>query len=381
MPIYSKTRKFHHIKFNHEKFNNLTNWTPSPDDIFYHHFYDDQQHSVKFKDCIDEIHWEHLRTTPSAKLFHENCGETFNYNFVNEIVELVTLRNINPSQIYIVLTDNIHRQFLETKLHEKNITGIQLTTFNFLLSKVNLDTPLLDSISKFSILSRNYRNWRLWLYCELVEKDLIKDFTYSFYNIHPYEKKVFTVTDMLEDLRKLEISVTDKTLDWLFKVPHRINLDDNVYNKWADVTYSVVASSDFHIAIETFFDPFLSHIDGKYVKNAAPNFITEKIYKPIACKKPFIIFGAPYILEDLKFLGYETFNKFINEDYDSETDNQKRLSMIVSEIQRISTLSETEYNNLLNNVKDICERNYQRLIQQRKNSFNNKSFDFIHEYL
>lgn len=381
MPIYSKTEKFHHIKFDHKKFNNLKTWVPSSDDVFYHHFYDDQQHGVKFKDCIDEIHWEHLRTTSSAKLFHENCGETFNYNFLNEIIELIKTRNINPTQIYIALADDVHKQFLEKKLIEQNISGINFTTFNFLLSKVNLDTLNLESKSKFSVLSRNYRNWRLWLYCELVERDLIKDFTYSFYNIHPYEKTVFTISDMMEDLKKLKIPITDKILEWLFKVPHRIDSTDNVYNKWADVTYSTVASSDFHIAIETFFDPFMSHMNGKYIKGAAPSFITEKIYKPIACKKPFIIFGTPYILEDLRSMGYETFGKFIDEDYDKEEDNQTRLKMIVDEVERIVHLPTSEYYNLLNSIKEICERNYQRLEQQKATSFTNASFDFIYEYL
>lgn len=381
MPMYTKTKKFHHIRFNPQKIKNLSEWIPAPNNIFYHHFYDDQQQGVRFQNCIDEEHWEHLRKNPLSKLLHENCGETFNYRFIEEIICIVNERKILPSQIYVIVADDVHLNFAVKKLYEKNIIGVNFTTFNFLLSKVNFNVPNISSNSKFTMLSRNYRPLRLQLYCELLKKNLLKNFTYSFYNIHPYEQKSFSVTKMMEDLKNLKIPITEEILQWLYDVPYKINSVDNVFDKWADVTYQAIASSDIHIVIETFFDPFMFHVDGKYVRDSSPSFITEKIYKPIACKKPFIVFGTPYILEDLKTLGYKTFGKYINEEYDKEEDNQKRLQMIVAEIERISNLSKIEYDKLINDLNEICNFNYEILKKQQATLSFNDSFDFINEYL
>jgi hypothetical protein len=139
-----------------------------------------------------------------------------------------------------------------------------------------------------------------------------------------------------------------------------------VYNKWADVTYSAIASSDIHLTIETHFDPFLNNnSNDTYDRSFAPSSITEKAYKPIACKKPFIVFSTPYFLEDLKTLGYKTFNGFIDESYDLEIDNSKRLELIVSEINRILNLSEHEYKEMLTEMKEICEYNYELLLKNK----------------
>lgn len=377
--LYSKTGSFHHIKYN-DQFKLLTQWSESRPGIFYHHFYDDQQHGVKFIDCVDEVHWEYLRNNTSAKLMHENCGETFNMLFVEQIVELIQIRKINPDQLYILVTDDLHKIFLETSLAEKGIVGLHVATYNFLMSNVSLDHYDLPSIKKFSVLSRNYRPARLQLYCSLVEKNLLDDFLYSFYNIHPYEKTVFTVNDMITDLSNAKVDLTDKIVEWLYKVPHTISRDDNVYNKWADVTYQTVASTDFHIAIETFFEPFLSHVNGQYKKGYAPNFITEKLYKPIACKKPFIVFGPQYMLEDIRTLGYKTFSDFINEDYDIEEDSATRLSMIVTEIERILALPTDEYQKIVNSIQGICDYNYKHLYAKKNEKITDPAFDFIKDH-
>jgi len=369
MTIYSKSEKFHHINFNRKKFKNLKIWTPSSNDIFYHHFYDDQQYGIKFKDCIDEIHWDHLRSNPSTILFHENCGETFNYNFINEIDDIIRDKHINPSQIYIFVMDQVHKEFLNNNLKKLGITNINIEVYNHLLRNVQLENEILPSLNKFSALSRNYRIWRLKLYCDLIEKNLLKEFLYSFYNIHPYEKKVFTLVDILDDLNKLKIKVNDNLLEWIYKIPYRINSTDNVYNKWADVTYQIICSADIHLTIETHFDPFLNNnSENVYDKNFAPSSITEKTYKPIACKKPFMVFSTPYFLEDLKKMGYKTFNGCIDESYDLEVDNFKRLNLIVSEIERISKLSENEYKKLLEDMNEICEHNYKLLIRNKNSS-------------
>ena len=85
----------------------------------------------------------------------------------------------------------------------------------------------------------------------------------------------------------------------------------------------------------------------------------------MACKKPFIMFSTPYFLEDLKSMGYKTFSGLINEDYDLEIDNKKRLDLIIIEIQKILLMDNDEYLKFINKTKEICEFNYNHLMKQK----------------
>lgn len=99
-------------------------------------------------------------------------------------------------------------------------------------------------------------------------------------------------------------------------------------------------------------------------------FFSEKIFKPIAEIHPFIVVGRPKSLEKLRLVGYKTFSSIINESYDLEEDDAKRLSMIVEETKRLSNLSKDELKDFLIIAKKTCLENYR--IFHAKKSFATK---------
>ena len=82
---------------------------------------------------------------------------------------------------------------------------------------------------------------------------------------------------------------------------------------------------------------------------------TEKTWKPIAYYHPFILWGPSGILSKLHQQGFQTFDNIIDESYDSEQDNVKRLSMIIEQVNKLrdikvtdqETLSRTRHNHNL----------------------------------
>jgi hypothetical protein len=92
--------------------------------------------------------------------------------------------------------------------------------------------------------------------------------------------------------------------------------------------------------------------------------LSEKTFKPIGYKHPFILVAPVNTLSLLKELGYKTFSPWIDESYDNETDESARLLMIVKEIKRLSELSPSALSEFLNSVRDICEYNYQVLLSK-----------------
>lgn len=89
-------------------------------------------------------------------------------------------------------------------------------------------------------------------------------------------------------------------------------------------------------------------------------YLSEKVWKPIGHCQPFILAGPAKSLEYIKSLGFKTFAPYINESYDDCIDDDKRLHLILHEVEKFSQKSKEEKDEFLNNVKEICEHN-QRL--------------------
>lgn len=61
--------------------------------------------------------------------------------------------------------------------------------------------------------------------------------------------------------------------------------------------------------------------------------ISEKSFKPMAFRHPFVIWGEPYTLDYLRQQGFQTFDHIINESYDQVVDNQSRLEKIYKVVE------------------------------------------------
>ncbi len=107
-------------------------------------------------------------------------------------------------------------------------------------------------------------------------------------------------------------------------------------NNPLEINFNAHLNSYVNLCCETFFE----NEDNRL-------FFSEKIFKPIIALQPFIILGQSGSLDYLKKVGYQTFHPFINEDYDSETNDVKRFNMIIDEVQRLNSISKDDLNEML----------------------------------
>jgi hypothetical protein len=130
----------------------------------------------------------------------------------------------------------------------------------------------------------------------------------------------------------------------------------------ADYVNSDYSTSGIEIVLETLFDDNRNHL-------------TEKILKPIACGRPFMLAGTPGSLEYLQSYGFKTFNELIDETYDTIADPAERLTCIVNEMKRISNLSSYDKKILWTELYKISEYNKFRFFSSE---FHN---DVVNEYV
>ena len=69
---------------------------------------------------------------------------------------------------------------------------------------------------------------------------------------------------------------------------------------------------------------------------------SEKTWKPIAFYHPFILWGPPGYIQDLREQGFASFDHIIDESYDKELDHAKRLAMIIDQVNRLKTIRLTD---------------------------------------
>lgn len=370
MPVYSKTGKLWSQNPSYQNLLTLDKVDLTKNNVvYYHHPYDELIEGVPLSECLDEINLNHLKTNKTVKLVHENDSETFDRSFALDVIKTIKNNNIDPSQLIVIVMDENHKDFLEKHVKGANIENLEIQVNNYLLKEIQVVNSKITPTKKFSSLSRNYRTWRLRFYTELLEKGILeKDFLYSFFNIWPYDDppKVYSSEELITGLSstgKQDISNTVK--EWIESCPHELSSDNNVRNKWSNATYNAIMSSNIHVIIETHYDQKEFQTEKHYDRLFAPSSITEKAYKPIACKKPFIAFSTPYWLEDLKNLGFKTFHPYINEDYDRIENNLERLNMIVNEIERISNLDDKQFYKLIKRCNSIVEHNYNLLLEKK----------------
>jgi hypothetical protein len=118
----------------------------------------------------------------------------------------------------------------------------------------------------------------------------------------------------------------------------------------------------FSVVTETFF--FRKERPHDYGR-----FLSEKTFKPVAMKHPFIMLSVPHFLDKFKELGYKSFSPWIDESYDKENDDATRMMMIVREIERLANLSPSELEEFLVAMREICLHNYELLMNKNDRSF------------
>jgi hypothetical protein len=86
--------------------------------------------------------------------------------------------------------------------------------------------------------------------------------------------------------------------------------------------------------------------------------LTEKIFKPIVAKQPFVLLGCANNLSYLQSYGFKTFDSFWDESYDTITDPLLRLNAVIKIVNKICSMSDDKLQTMYNSMKHILEYNY-----------------------
>ena len=128
-------------------------------------------------------------------------------------------------------------------------------------------------------------------------------------------------------------------------------------------SYKLHLQAYINIVSNSYFYLFHNHLE-----------ISEKFFKPMLCLQPFIILGEYGTLAGLKELGYKTFDKWFDESYDSELDDEERLCKLVKEVKRLNSLTHAQLSDMLLDMLPVLQHNHELLVRRYRDSTPIKTF-------
>jgi hypothetical protein len=115
---------------------------------------------------------------------------------------------------------------------------------------------------------------------------------------------------------------------------------------------------------------FQENADEYGISDFPTGYLSEKIWKPIGHSQPFILAGPSKSLEYLTSIGFKTFHPFIDESYDLENNDTKRLEMIVEQVNMFSNKTKEEKDQFLKDVAHICKHNQELFLNYSSKGLN-----------
>jgi hypothetical protein len=260
----------------------------------------------------------------SPAVIYTCFGEVFN------CAEFECLMKSAPDTIFIIITA---RKYLLERVSQNKCYVLYLPScyaqYADYLPKKNFDVQNKDIKKRF--LSLNYRSqWnRLALAQFLTQENLIDHFYFS---CHGHDRfgvgRDETLKNDADIIGSTWFNNKIDRSEFFKKIPFITGLEDTVYS-----------DNDWGFGNERYYsETFCSFVNETYVDENTDPFFTEKIFKPIMYRHPFLVFSSSGALELLEDLGFKTFGDIFDESYDQIENPQLRFEHLLGEIQRICSI-------------------------------------------
>lgn len=327
-------------------------------------------HAFHWRDTLEIINEiREARKQGKTKIVFFNGSETFMHPQLykaQRIAEL--LKEVPQTDLFYCVGVPNGQAFYDNLCVERNwipkFTVLGANHFEFVIHNyakgIELDDLEYQAKPKeklFVCFNKVHRSHRIRLFAEAIRNKWLDKSFYSFEGGYtdwyvlsekrswPASKEDHDAIMTIRDKLPLRLNITDERVN-----PVDLRIDDIKYHE----------ESYFSIITETIFDRYDPvRSDFMYMDTL---FLSEKIYKPFAFKHPFIVFGWPGVIRELKERGYKTFHPYINESYDDEPDSQKRFDMLIAEIKRLEQFTTEQWIEWQNNIKPLVEHNYKYLM-------------------
>lgn len=269
---------------------------------------------------------------------------------------IVVKYNIDPKNILLIFGSPDIKQCIRETAVIFGCDEIQVEWFNYFeMTMQNQNFPFINPLKlknhtkSYINLNRIWKPHRVATLFSLESRNLL-DKGFNSFSYNP--EMLCTVETAFHDFKESDIIDELKNgVSAIDKLPLVLDITDFTYNP---------NRLDYKIA-SYFVKSFLSLVSETFFKNDMPRFLSEKSFKPIFAKHPFILLSTPGSLDLMKSIGYKTFEGIIDESYDKEINEGNRLKLAIDQLERIVNYSNSDIENFKENCIPIVEENFELL--------------------
>jgi hypothetical protein len=297
---------------------------------------------------MEQLIFQHCRDERYDKLLIMNVIDPNYENFFENIKKIRTLLLLDYSDVHVFgYTDN----FLKSPSH--NLGYRYFDNFDFWMvfeQQKNVEyIKNTDQTKLYNCMMRIPKPSRFNMLCLLADAELLNDGVVTFSSTNKITKQ--SGDDFIQFIKPAHLSARIHRGYGMVKdlLPLRIPGDDVKNDGYGmNSTFTkAIQSTRLDVAVET-------ETSFEFTQT---RFVTEKIYRPICMSRPFICLAQPLTLKYLQAMGFKTFDECWSEDYDSETNTDLRIEMIVDQIK----ILKNKDINFWNDVQKICNHNRQHI--------------------
>jgi len=199
------------------------------------------------------------------------------------------------------------------------------------------------------------RSYRIYFISKLLENNLVQNGLISF-GVDS-ESKLTWQDELANPASKLSTNSKKHILKNLIKLDKKLTIDGESIpgSASASIPISVTVHDPYHNMPN--FDSFW-HVVTETVFYYDKLHLTEKIFKPIVSKQPFMLLAAPGNLAYLKRYGFKTFDSVIDESYDDIQDPDQRIDAVVDQLNWYCNLTDAEKLDIAGKLEPIIEHNF-----------------------
>jgi hypothetical protein len=222
--------------------------------------------------------------------------------------------------------------------------------------------PIKNAFLSFNHMFKN-RWYRLAMLARLLDKKITHKGSISF---HTTQAEILAgLCDSNTQLSLTSRNLIQNNIHNLSDLPWQLDavpINGDLSARFGRHELQLWQSSLWHIVNETvFYEPKLH--------------LTEKVFKPIVAKRPFVLAAAPGNLAYLRSYGFQTFDHWIDESYDHIQDPDQRLDAIANEIARFAHMSLDELRHIRHDMMSVLEHNKQHFFGQFREIIVNELVD------
>lgn len=223
-----------------------------------------------------------------------------------------------------------------------------LNNFNIVSNSKDVEYSLTPKSKLFCCFNKILREHRIKIFYNILKNGLLEKTYSSFQYGHDIINQTFRDQQFINTFKKYE-NIFPLMLNMSEKRPNPIDVQQGDFIYHSDSYFSLVT--------ETLF--YKNHFEA-----GDSIFLTEKTFRPIIHKHPFILAAPAHSLDYLKQIGYMTFSPFIDESYDNIEDDDLRFDAIWKEVERLCAFSPTEWQEWQHNIVNIVNHNYNTLLNK-----------------